>query len=138
MIRFIRETKVTKKVILSIIIFCLVSFLIGDFSLAGSVYDAPLTQGVGLAIATLLSWIAWVFIALLGWVLTVLISILVSVAQFGEIINVDTVIKGWVIIRDLCNMYFTAGKFQCQKNAAQTAFNGDSNKFFSVYFRFID
>jgi len=106
MIKFLRKIKVSKKIILSVIALGFISFLIGGFSLAADSAGGTISQGVGTAIATVLSWIAWVFVKLFGLLLTLFIKILVNVAQFNNIIDVDTVIQGWVIVRDLCNMIF--------------------------------
>lgn len=76
--------------------------LASDAGLAAS----AITDAVAKPIATVLSWIAWAFIQLFGLLLTLFIAILVNVAKFNNIINVPTVIQGWVIIRDLCNMSF--------------------------------
>ncbi len=38
--------------------------------------------------------------------LVVVINILISVAQYNDFINAEAVAKGWVIVRDLCNMFF--------------------------------
>lgn len=112
MIKFLGKIKVTKKIILSLAVLGLVSFLFGHFSLAATDGNSltgageDVLQGLGLAVATVLSWIAWVFIMVFGLLLSLFVKILVNVAQFGNIIDVDTVIQGWVIIRDLCNMFF--------------------------------
>jgi surface antigen len=61
---------------------------------------------IGSAVATVVGLIAYVIVYVLGNILSLLISVLVNVAQFNNIINVPTVVEGWVIIRDLCNMVF--------------------------------
>jgi hypothetical protein len=61
---------------------------------------------VGLAVATIVGLITYLFTAILGLILTLLINILVNVSTFSNIIEVDAVKKGWVIVRDLCNMFF--------------------------------
>jgi len=96
-----------KRVFLVVILFCCIFlFFIGNFALAGVEVGEEITQGVGLAIATVLSWIAYVFIMVFGGILTLLITILVNIAQVNNIIDVPAVVKGWVIVRDLCNMIF--------------------------------
>ncbi|PIV46961.1 hypothetical protein COS21_02545, partial [bacterium (Candidatus Gribaldobacteria) CG02_land_8_20_14_3_00_41_15] len=109
---FFIKIKKNKTAIFCIVIFCIFSFLIGSFSFAQStanpvaVAGKAITEGVGLAVATLLSWIAWAFNMVFGLLLTLLISILVNVAQFSNIIDVEAVKQGWIIVRDLCNMFF--------------------------------
>lgn len=70
-------------------------------STAGTVFGP-----VGNAISMVLGIIAYILTAVIGLLITVAVAILIQVAQYGNIINVPTVIKGWVIIRDLCNMFF--------------------------------
>ncbi len=45
-------------------------------------------------------------VTLLGKLLTVVIGILISIAQYNGFINSPVVTKGWVLIRDICNMFF--------------------------------
>lgn len=72
------------------------------FVLAESAHAAS----IGDAVSTVLGWIAALINSVLGLLLTLLIYILMDVAKFNGIINVETVVKGWIIIRDLCNMFF--------------------------------
>jgi len=69
-------------------------------------YGALASNTIGYGIALILSWIAYIITAVVGFFITVLIKILVSVAQFNHIIDVETVKNGWVIVRDLANMFF--------------------------------
>ncbi|MFA6389216.1 MAG: hypothetical protein WCW77_01400 [Patescibacteria group bacterium] len=62
--------------------------------------------GIGGAIATVVGWIAQIFLAVFGVFLTVLTAILLQVSSYNNIINVSAVTNGWVIVRDLCNMFF--------------------------------
>lgn len=88
--------------------FLLIFFSI--FALGNSVFAVDLTEqissGIGTAIATILSWIANIFLMLFGWLLTLLIDVLINVANFNTFINASAVTYGWVIVRDLCNMFF--------------------------------
>lgn len=61
---------------------------------------------LGNALSLVLGVIAYILTAVIGLLITVVVAILIQVAQFGNIINVPTVIQGWVIVRDLCNMSF--------------------------------
>ena len=102
--KFLRKIKKSKTAIFCITALCIFSFLIGNFSSAQVV--GAIVEGTGLAVATLLSWIAWAFIMVFGLLLTLFVAILVNVAQFSNIIDVPAVVNGWVIVRDLCNMFF--------------------------------
>jgi len=61
---------------------------------------------IGWAVSAVLSVIAYVLTAVIGLLITLVVALLIQVAQFSNIINVPTVIEGWVIVRDLCNMLF--------------------------------
>ncbi len=100
----------TKRIVFIIVLICFISL----FFSAGLVVaqtnslwsSSPIENTVGKAIATVLGWIAWVIVHFLGLILTLLMKILVNVAQFNKIIDVDAVKIGWAIVRDLCNMFF--------------------------------
>jgi len=78
------------------------SLVYGHFVFAQGLVD----NTIGAAVATIVGWIAWIIIHILGLLLTLLMKILVNVAQYGDIIDVATVVEGWVVVRDICNMFF--------------------------------
>lgn len=86
-----------KKTILGVVLFC---FFLNIF------FVMPARAGVGDAVATVIGWITYVIDYVLGYILTVLLGILVNVATFQNFIDVTAVTTGWVIVRDLCNMFF--------------------------------
>lgn len=66
-----------------------------------------LTLGVlGSAVAAVVGAIAFLLTSVIGLLITVIVKILIQVAQFNDIISVPTVIQGWTIVRDICNMFF--------------------------------
>ncbi|OQB44248.1 MAG: hypothetical protein BWY03_00304 [Parcubacteria group bacterium ADurb.Bin159] len=54
------------------------------------------------AVASLFMWL----IHVLGRLLTAIISLLIAVAQYNNFINEPVVTRGWIIVRDVCNMFF--------------------------------
>ena len=62
--------------------------------------------GVGYVVALVLGFLAQIVNAAIGVLISVMIGLLVGVAQFNNIIDVDTVKEGWKIVRDICNMFF--------------------------------
>lgn len=72
----------------------------------GGSISSSLSSGVGAAVSVVVGVVALLITSVLGLISTLLINIIVSVAQFNDIINVEVVRVGWVIIRDLCNMFF--------------------------------
>jgi hypothetical protein len=58
------------------------------------------------AVATVVGWILSPIIALFGKLVVLLLDILVSIAQYNDFINSTAVSYGWVVVRDLCNMFF--------------------------------
>lgn len=47
-----------------------------------------------------------IIISALGLILVLAMEVLISVAQYSNFINAPAVENGWVIIRDMCNMFF--------------------------------
>lgn len=58
------------------------------------------------AVATVVGWILSPIIALFGKLVVLLLDILVSIAQYNDFIDSTAVTYGWVVVRDLCNMFF--------------------------------
>ena len=61
---------------------------------------------LGTAVALVLGLIALLLNSIFGLITTMFISLVMSVAQYNDIITAPTVKEGWVIVRDLCNMFF--------------------------------
>lgn len=73
-------------------------FVVGNFVQAGISLNS--------SIATVMGWIITPIIYLLGRLLTVAIGILIWVAQYDDFVGSSAVEFGWVVVRDLCNMFF--------------------------------
>ncbi len=108
--KIITQILKNKSAILLVVLFCGVfGFLFNINNVEASAIGALgslASNTVAAAIAIVLGWIAYIITAVIGLLITLLIKILVSVAQFNNIIDVETVRVGWVIVRDLCNMFF--------------------------------
>ena len=61
---------------------------------------------LALDIPHILSGLLMPIISGFGKLLTVLINLLITVAQYNNFINSSAVSHGWIIIRDVCNMFF--------------------------------
>lgn len=75
----------------------------------GFLFPHSVFAGLGVLesfIVSVISYILYAFIWVVGQLLVVVIWILVEIAQYNNFINDDTVVKGWTIVRDLCNMFF--------------------------------
>ena len=57
-------------------------------------------------VLTLLGVFAGAFQWLLGLFIGIIISSVIDIAQYNNFINEDTIVKAWVIVRDLSNMFF--------------------------------
>ncbi len=68
----------------------------------------PLPKFVKEGIWFLMSNLADVFINLFGYLAGVLINVLIGFAQFNNFVYHPTVTFGWVIVRDVSNMFFIA------------------------------
>ena len=65
--------------------------------------------GIGSAVTSILGNVLLNLITFFGKLLTLMVSLLVIVAQYNDFIASPAVSKGWIIIRDICNMFFIAG-----------------------------
>ncbi len=61
---------------------------------------------VGGAVTIIVGAIALILVSAIGLGTTLLVWVLVTVAQYNNFIGAPTVVQGWVIVRDLCNMFF--------------------------------
>ena len=91
-------SKNKKKIIAisSIFLFASLFFLYPDVALAED----------GKNVARVLGWIIWPFIFIMGQLATLLLGVLIKIAQYNDFINSSAVSYGWVVVRDLCNMFF--------------------------------
>jgi hypothetical protein len=73
---------------------------------------AALAQTAGNSVANFfanqISKLLYEVVSLLGRLLVEVIQILVVIAQYNDFIKATAVVKGWVIVRDICNMFFIA------------------------------
>ena len=83
--------------------FGLILFVISSSFLFG--YGAAATD-IGVSIAQILGYIISAIISALGLILTTLFRILIWVCGYNDFIKSAAVTNGWVIVRDLCNMFF--------------------------------
>lgn len=68
---------------------------------------ADVVNGIGSIMVTLLSWLFESFVYIMGNLLIKAIEILIQVASYTDFINSPIVNKGWVVIRDVCNIAIT-------------------------------
>lgn len=57
-------------------------------------------------IAGLIAQVVLAIASLLGKLLLVVIGIMIGIAQYNDFVNVEAIITGWVIVRDVSNMFF--------------------------------
>ncbi|MFA5162973.1 MAG: hypothetical protein WC441_00415 [Patescibacteria group bacterium] len=60
----------------------------------------------GELITQLIGWVAQVIVSALGLILILLMRVLIYIAQYNDFIGSQAVSNGWIIVRDLCNMFF--------------------------------
>jgi len=90
------RNKVKSKKIISILLVVAASFLLANFAAAG----------VGDLVTEFIGWIISCIISALGLILALLMRALIYIAQYNSFISSGAVSNGWVIVRDLCNMFF--------------------------------
>lgn len=73
-------------------------FLVGHFAFAENTISTALGNVVGGVIA--------LFIRAISSILILLVGVLMNVAAYSDFINAPAVTKGWVVVRDVCNMFF--------------------------------
>ena len=98
---FLRNTKFDKKKFVFLTLLVVVGFAVLLFP-----KEARAAGAIGDAVAQVVGSIIGMFIFLLGKLVTVVVRLLVIVAQYNDFINSPAVSKGWIIIRDICNMFF--------------------------------
>ncbi|MDD5289952.1 MAG: hypothetical protein PHT40_01980 [Patescibacteria group bacterium] len=62
---------------------------------------------IGSLVVSLLSWVFHLFIYVMGTLLVKAIEILIKILTYNDFINAPIVVKGWTIIRDVCNIAIT-------------------------------
>lgn len=70
------------------------------------IWPSPVAAGFSDTVIAGIGWIVYGFLYAIGYLLTFFLKWLVDVASYSNFINVPTVVKGWIILRDLCNMFF--------------------------------
>ncbi len=65
-----------------------------------------ITLADGNAVSNVIGWILVPIIGLVSKLAILFLDILVGVAQYNNFINSSAVSYGWVVVRDLCNMFF--------------------------------
>lgn len=68
--------------------------------------QGSITSLLGVSIAQLLSWVFLGLGSILGSITTLLITVLLSLAQYNGFINALPVQIGWVVMRDIANLFF--------------------------------
>ncbi len=93
--------------------FVLLLVLAPHFSLAGDTDtgdsdsdDVQKASTLGKVMAMIVSFIARIFVWLLGPLVLMLVEVLMQIAVFNKFIQSSAVSNGWVVVRDLCNMFF--------------------------------
>lgn len=91
--RLIGKLKINKKQIMLLGLVVISSFLFAHYSHATWVTEV-------------LGWLAAAIVTAMGMILFLLMKVLIYIAQYNNFIRSDAVANGWVIVRDLCNMFF--------------------------------
>ena len=85
--------------------FAIVPALIG-MGAAGLIVSYLGNKWIQDQVATALAYINYIFASAFAYLFVIVVDMLVKVASFSNIINIPVVVYGWVIIRDICNMFF--------------------------------
>lgn len=90
-----------KRVIFLVLVLVAVGFVLFGQSVGAQSDDNSTTWA-----HWLVGGIARAIVSVLGWVLAQLMKILVYVAQYNHFINSAAISKGWIVARDISNMFF--------------------------------
>lgn len=80
--------------------------LLSLFLIVGIFVLAPNAQATGEWAGKIIGGLIGLIISGLGLILVLVMEVLISVAQYSNFINAPAVGNGWVIVRDMCNMFF--------------------------------
>ncbi|MEK9152381.1 MAG: hypothetical protein AAB692_03365, partial [Patescibacteria group bacterium] len=69
-------------------------------------HAGDVSEGVGGAALTVFSWLIQAVLFFAGGLLLSMVDVLVDVAQYNDFVNSPAVANGWIIVRDLTNMFF--------------------------------
>jgi hypothetical protein len=90
-----------KKIISGRPMFYTLLILVAVF-LFGHIAWAGIGEVLGNVVGGVISW----FIQAVSFILVLLVNVLMDVASYSDFIHAPAVTKGWVVVRDVCNMFF--------------------------------
>ncbi|HBA36638.1 TPA: hypothetical protein DCZ15_02055 [Candidatus Falkowbacteria bacterium] len=82
--------------------FSLPLILVAGIFLFGPSVSATAADWAGEMVGSIIN----IFISALGLILILVIKVLISIAGYQHFIDSQVVVLGWVIVRDICNMFF--------------------------------
>ncbi len=105
-----KKIKENKKSILSIFLFAIIGvFAVANVSQAVELGQAVINAGkliVGSTILIPLGAVAALIVLLMGWINSMVIGTLTAIAQYNQFVSEPSITDAWVVVRDLCNMFF--------------------------------
>lgn len=90
-----KKTGTKKKIVVSL------SFLAALF-----LFVSPVSAGIESAVANVVGNIMDLLVRGVANILILVVNLLMDVASYSDFINAAAVSRGWVVVRDLCNMFF--------------------------------
>ncbi|MDD4607441.1 MAG: hypothetical protein PHS07_03920 [Patescibacteria group bacterium] len=93
------KNKSSQYILLGVILLFL---CLGLFFIFPNLTQAKLVDSV----IKVLGWISYPFLWLIGKLVVLIMGLVIQVAQYNDFINSPAVTKGWMIVRDICNMFF--------------------------------
>ncbi|MCH7493054.1 hypothetical protein IID19_05770, partial [Patescibacteria group bacterium] len=98
---FTTKPKMTKFLKITLGVFVLVGVLAVASPAKAQLFSIAI-DSIAEGISNVLLWLA----SLIGKLLVVVIDIMIDVTQYNDFANAAAVIKGWVVVRDVSNMFF--------------------------------
>jgi hypothetical protein len=82
------------------------AFMLTGIFIVGSYVFAVPSDGLLSTVLDLFNVILLVVVEMLGWVLMKIFAIVIVISSYNEFVTNPAVIKGWVLVRDICNLFF--------------------------------
>ena len=93
-----KKTKATKRLTLVIFVLSILSLTV--------LTPLSVNAGLGDAMTNVVAWLLDLIMSLIGALISLVLSVLINIAQFNEFTSATAVTTGWVLVRDICNMFF--------------------------------
>jgi len=97
-VKILTKTKATKRLTLVVLALAIGSIIV--LAPIGAKADTAT------ALTNVVAFILNIFVDIIGSIISLILPVLINIAQFNDFTTASAVTTGWVLIRDVCNMFF--------------------------------